>query len=62
MENELQILSRDKSENWSVTFGLFTADTDKGSREKSVEWNCYPVPHYRKGYQREKLWIKKGTP
>ena len=40
----VRILSRDKSKNWSLTFGLFTADTDKGNWEKVLNWTAIVEP------------------
>ena len=60
MENELQILSRDKSENWSVTFGLFTADTDKGSREKVLNETAILCPTIAKVIREKNFELRRA--
>ena len=58
----VRILSRDKSKNWSLTFDLFTADTDKGNWEKVLNWTAIVGPVITKVITEKKLWINKGTP
>ena len=60
MKNELQILSRDKSENWSVTFGLFTADTDKGSWEKVLNETAIMCPTIEKVIREKNFELRRA--